>query len=80
MLQTWLDMSSKMRMSFLFPQLMASMPTRELHLLGHDTHREAGMHMTKQSCYKVLLPISVESQWCSICTAILLQSLFCTLV
>jgi hypothetical protein len=62
MLQTWLDMSSKMRTSFLFPQLMASMPTRELHLLERDTHREAGMHMTKQSCYKVLLPISVESQ------------------
>ncbi len=80
MLQTWLDMSSKMHMSFSFPQLMASMPTQELHLLELDTRREEGMHRTKQSCYKALLPISLESQWCSICMAILLQSLFCTLV
>jgi hypothetical protein len=45
MLQTWLDMSSKMRMSFSFLQLMASMQTRELHLLELDTHREAGLGM-----------------------------------
>jgi hypothetical protein len=53
MLQTWLDMSSKMHMSFSFPQLMAFMPTRELRLLELDTHREAGMHMTKQPCYNI---------------------------
>jgi len=45
MLQTWLDMSSKMHMSFSFPQLMASMPTQELHLLELDTRREEGLGM-----------------------------------